>query len=115
MHRFPPRFIARFKVNPDTGCWVWQGYINPNKYGHYRVGGRGTRLVRAHKFAWELVNGPISDPALYVCHKCDNPRCVNPEHLFLGTNRENQLDRKAKGEAGVLPPVKLPPGRPRRK
>lgn len=102
------RFHTRYTIDPVSGCWLWSGFINKNKYGYFRVGGRGSRVVRAHRFAWEMVNGPITDPTVYVCHKCDNTRCVNPDHLFLGTNRENQLDRQAKTCAGKLPPPKTP-------
>ncbi|MGQ0668342.1 MAG: HNH endonuclease [Actinomycetota bacterium] len=60
-----------------------------------RAGGRGSRHLRAHRVAWELIHGPIPAGRL-ICHHCDNPPCVNPRHLFLGTAHSNALDRKRK-------------------
>lgn len=88
------------KVAKGEGCWEWQGRRTKPGYGRFWPQGLKGPAVQAHRIAWELVNGPI--PAgLYVCHSCDNPPCVRPDHLWLGTNRENQLDAVAKGRGNA--------------
>ena len=79
-----------------TDCIEWSGRRNEKGYGY-----TGNRR-RAHRVAWEVVNGAIPD-GLCVLHRCDNPPCVRVEHLFLGTQRENIADRQAKGRT-VNPP-----------
>jgi hypothetical protein len=76
-----------------SGCREWQGAKHRQGYGMLRV---GVRSVLAHRVAWEEANGPIPD-GLHVCHRCDNPACVNVDHLFLGTHLDNMRDRQAKG------------------
>lgn len=89
-----PRFWA--KVQKGTDCWVWIGACSSFGYGSLSI--KGAKKV-AHRFAWERANGPI--PAgLYVLHRCDNPRCVRVEHLFLGSKAENTADKIAKGRGG---------------
>lgn len=75
----------------DNECWEWLGYRR-NGYGRARDGGR---FIGVHRIAWRLAHG---DPgAMDVLHRCDNPPCFNPSHLFLGTDADNTLDKMAKG------------------
>lgn len=86
-------------VEKTANCWPWTGWKYGWGYGRFTVGARRTgdrRNVAAHRYSWELANGPIPE-GLHVLHKCDNPPCVRPEHLFLGTNDDNIADRIAKG------------------
>lgn len=88
------RFNAKYQVDDITGCWNWTGHLN--KPGGYGVFWDGTSLKRAHRFIFELVFGPI--PGSILClHECDNPKCVNPEHLWLGTQALNMRDCAKKG------------------
>lgn len=82
-------------VKKTDSCWIWGGLKNENNYG---MGNLNRKQQRAHRISWELHNGAIPS-GLFVCHKCDNPPCVNPEHLFLGTNLDNIKDRVAKGRS----------------
>lgn len=96
------RFEA--KVARTGDCHLWTAYCTPSGYGEIGVGGKYGGTVRAHRAAWELYVGPI--PAgLRVLHRCDVRRCVNPAHLWLGTQQENMVDMRRKGRAGAPPRV----------
>jgi hypothetical protein len=90
------RFDAKWRVNPVNGCWEWSAFIGRDGYGRIGRGPRGAGMERAHRFAWRLYRGDI--PAdMCVMHVCDNRRCVNPDHLILGTRLDNERDKVAKG------------------
>lgn len=79
---------------PDA-CWPWLRRLTPKGYGQFQLDVR--KSVRAHRLAWELDRRVAPPPHLAVCHDCDNPKCCNPNHLWLGTQLQNIEDRDAKG------------------
>lgn len=80
-------------ITAKTGCWLWLGTLDKDGYGKLKRYGKN---IRAHRFFYETHIGPIEEGKL-ICHSCDNPRCVNPEHLFQGTNLDNEKDKDSKG------------------
>jgi hypothetical protein len=82
---------------PNSGCWLWTGGLDTHGYAQLGKPGKNNGNYLAHRLSWELHRGePIPD-GLLVCHKCDVPSCVNPHHMFLGSNQDNTNDKLAKG------------------
>jgi hypothetical protein len=94
-----PPLEVRFwaKVNKTDDCWLWTA---ATVAGYGAIGLRG-KHIKAHRYSWELANGPIPD-GLHVLHRCDNPPCVRPDHLFLGTHADNMADMSAKGRVNSV-------------
>ena len=89
------------------GCWLWQGTLLTQGYGCFKIAGK---MYKAHRVAYTLAKGTIP-PGMFVCHHCDTPRCVRPDHLFLGTSKDNSQDavRKGRTAAGDRNGVRLHP------
>ena len=88
------RFESKYIVDETTGCWLWTAGLFSNGYGQFWFNGR---THHAHRISYLLYKGDIDDESLFVCHSCDVKICVNPAHLWLGTNSANQNDSIAKG------------------
>jgi len=91
--RFWPR------VKKTSGCWLWTGAKLPAGYGTIGSGGRRGASVYTHRLSWEIANGRTVPAGLFVLHHCDNPQCVRPDHLFIGTAADNAQDAIAKGRS----------------
>lgn len=99
------RFWSKVEKGGPNDCWPWQGTKNRLGYGTIDLRLTEGKLVMAHRVSWGLANSTNPPNEMFVCHSCDNPGCVNPAHLWLGTPRDNMRDMIAKGRQRL-------PGRP---
>lgn len=99
--RFWEKVDTSLGYGPKGDCWKWTGVVNSMGYGQLLISGK---MKYTHRYSYQLHYGLFPD-AMRVLHKCDTPRCCNPEHLFLGTQRDNVLDMMAKGRANFVPPI----------
>jgi hypothetical protein len=87
------RFLRKIKFAGPDDCWEWAASHLKDGYGYFRLNGK---TASAHRLSYQIFHGEIH-PRHYVCHRCDNPGCCNPAHLFAATSKQNALDREAKG------------------
>lgn len=96
------RFWSKVSPEPMSGCWLWAaGYFE--LYGNFCRA--NAKSEGAHRVAWEFANGRRPPSGMHVCHRCDNPACVNPAHLFLGSALDNETDKIRKGRKAYRIPV----------
>ena len=97
------RFNSKYTIAPN-GCWLWNANKNNKGYGMFRVTTKAwENKTLAHRVSYELANGKIPE-GKHICHTCDTPSCVNPEHLFIGSRSDNMIDciRKNRGGTSIL-------------
>lgn len=103
------RFWSKVDFAGPDECWNWMAGTDSAGYGKIGEGGRGGKIIRSSRLSWEFLRGRIPQNRM-VCHNCDNPLCVNPNHLYLGTPQSNMDDRANRGRMPVgsaLPQSKL--------
>jgi hypothetical protein len=92
-------------VQKSDGCWIWTGNKSGPGYGRIAIGPKKLGYVQAHRLSWEMHNNQQIQDGMVVMHKCDNPSCVNPSHLMVGSYKENTQDMIAKGRKRTIAPV----------
>lgn len=96
------RLERKIERVPISGCWIYTGFLDPEGYGKFMEAGK---QLRAHRYSYTLHKGNIPE-GLFVCHTCDVPCCVNPDHLWLGTHDDNMKDKVKKGRSNGNRPLK---------
>jgi hypothetical protein len=92
------RFEKKFKKGNINDCWDWEATVHGQGYGHFKFNGK---VEKAHRFAYKLYKGEFPE-YLLVLHNCDNTKCVNPDHLFLGTHQDNNDDKESKNRGNHI-------------
>ena len=98
---FESLLLSLVSIDPTTGCWEWNGTKNSNGYGQVYFNGKGCPATRMAAAIWKYF--PLI-PYLEVCHSCDNPPCINPDHLFIATHAKNMRDCRTKGRMHIVVP-----------
>lgn len=96
------RVARRLPAEFTDECWVWPGKVNGNGYAVIRRGPKADGHVKVTRIVYELFHGPVPDGCYQVLHSCDNPPCVNPQHLRAGTDADNVRDKMLKGRATMV-------------